>query len=468
MCDTFVVMPDASALGATALGKNSDRPAFDCQVLERHEKRKAPPGAVLRLAYASIPEAPESLATVGSSPYWCWGYEEGMNEFGVAIGNEAVYSRELAGLAAREASADPEPKGLLGMELVRLGLERGKTADEALEVMTGLLETYGQWGSGVPMADTASGSYDNSYVIADARGAWILETAGRRWAARKIESGFAAISNELTIRSDATRASADLEAHARAMGWTPGTAGRFDFAAAYAADDRPRQVSHVRLQRMRSMLSAFLADAGAVRTRDMKAILRDHYEGTFLEGPSFTPADPDFLTICMHDSKAKFTWGDTASSFIAALPEEGLPYAWWLAGVPCTGVYIPVFAHGAVPDFLGKAGACGRRLAPPSSIAAPDAFAEGSYWWEMKRLLRAVNGDARDAASYRERHGLARRTFDALEARFEGEIGDVLAKAARLRAGGDAEGASKLLGGFTARCALEALETARGLAARLA
>ena len=32
-CDTFVVMPDASATGTTILGKNSDRPAFDAQPL---------------------------------------------------------------------------------------------------------------------------------------------------------------------------------------------------------------------------------------------------------------------------------------------------------------------------------------------------------------------------------------------------------------------------------------------------
>ena len=31
----------------------------------------------------------------------------------------------------------------------------------------------------------------------------------------------------------------------------------------------------------------------------MKRILRDHYEDTFLEGPYFNPALPDFLTLCM-------------------------------------------------------------------------------------------------------------------------------------------------------------------------
>jgi len=34
--------------------------------------------------------------------------------------------------------------GLLGMDLLRLGLERGKTAQEAVNVITSLLEEHGQ------------------------------------------------------------------------------------------------------------------------------------------------------------------------------------------------------------------------------------------------------------------------------------------------------------------------------------
>lgn len=30
MCDTYVVLPDTAKTGTTVLGKNSDRPAFDC------------------------------------------------------------------------------------------------------------------------------------------------------------------------------------------------------------------------------------------------------------------------------------------------------------------------------------------------------------------------------------------------------------------------------------------------------
>ena len=36
---------------------------------------------------------------------------------------------------------------VLGMDLLRLGLERASSAKEALNIITGLLETYGQVGS---------------------------------------------------------------------------------------------------------------------------------------------------------------------------------------------------------------------------------------------------------------------------------------------------------------------------------
>ena len=135
-CDNFVVLGDASSSGAVMLGKNSDRPVYDSQPLVHASRRKHPAGEKLQLAYVSIPEAEETYATIGSGPYWCWGYEEGMNEDGVAIGNEAIFTKDLAAdIAAQRMGKGPE-KGLLGMELLRLGLERGKTARESIQVMS--------------------------------------------------------------------------------------------------------------------------------------------------------------------------------------------------------------------------------------------------------------------------------------------------------------------------------------------
>lgn len=66
----------------------------------------------------------------------------------------------------------------------RLGLERGSSAREALEVMVALLERYGQGGSckeeSVPFV------YHNTFLLADRVEAWVLETAGRYWAAQQI------------------------------------------------------------------------------------------------------------------------------------------------------------------------------------------------------------------------------------------------------------------------------------------
>ena len=74
----------------------------------------------------------------------------GVNDAGVAIGNEAVFTK-----AKREA--DP---GLLGMDLLRLALERAGDAEEAVAVITDMLATYGQAGNA---GHTADMQYDNSY-----------------------------------------------------------------------------------------------------------------------------------------------------------------------------------------------------------------------------------------------------------------------------------------------------------------
>ena len=206
-CDTFVAVQGSKTL----LGKNSDRPAFDCQPLRFHGAQQHGFGATIQLEYREIPQAPETLqthATCGTSPYWCWGYEMGMNDCGVAIGNEAIFTKELARTVALHKAAvagrgQPVPLGVSGMSVLRIGLERGATAKAALDAMVAIIEEYGQWGSAVPGMDHIAGSYDNSFLIADAAEAWVLETAGKHWIAKRVPAETtAAISNEPTIRTE--------------------------------------------------------------------------------------------------------------------------------------------------------------------------------------------------------------------------------------------------------------------------
>ena len=163
MCDTLCAIGD----GRTLFGKNSDRPVAEAQVVEAHAARGG--GGRLRTQYLEIDDT-GAHALLGSRPTWLWGFEHGVNEHGVAIGNEKVWTVD-----------DPHEaeSAFIGMDLVRLGLERGATADDALDAITALLESHGQGGSGV---EDPPDPYWSSFLIADAHGAWVLETSGRTWA----------------------------------------------------------------------------------------------------------------------------------------------------------------------------------------------------------------------------------------------------------------------------------------------
>jgi len=188
MCDTFIALPDATTDGSVIFAKNSDRPAGEGQSVRTSPAALHAEGTKLRCTYIEIPQAPLTLAVLLSQIDWMWGAEMGANENGVVIGNEAVWTRSPGG-----------PPALLGMDLLRLGLERGTTARNALDVMTALLERHGQGGA---CAENDPGfTYDNSYIIADANEAWVLETAGRDWVALRVTNGTRNISNRLSIRT---------------------------------------------------------------------------------------------------------------------------------------------------------------------------------------------------------------------------------------------------------------------------
>ena len=442
-CDTFVAMPDATVDGRVLVGKNSDRPVGESQPL------------------AYFPRTTGSYAHLGGSPYWCAGHELGLNEFGVAIGNEALFTRDLAAHAAASRRGESVPTGILGMKLVRLGLERGRTAAEAVDCITDLVEREGQWGSAVPGKDAAEGAYDNSFLIADPAEAWVVETSGRTWAASRVGTGTRAISNEITIRTSWDRASPDLVTRAAGNGWWQGGPGEpFDVARAYADPGTPLQVSHLRLQRSRSLLAAAAPQVGV---ETAKRILRDHYEDTLLGGPSFHAARPDFLTLCMHSHPAGFTWGNTAASAIFVLPrgEHELPFMWWTPVTPCTGIYIPLFvAAGAVPVGLDAPG----RVISPARDAAPDTYDERSYWWHLQRLLEATIGPG-DGWAFPARQQAVRAEFDPLEKEFAAAVPHVQQEAAGLLATGRADEGRDLLRQFSSRCARQALTVADRLRA---
>jgi secernin len=80
MCDTWVALKDATSEGRVIFAKNSDRPIFDCQPLLLRPRQYPPAGSSIHTSYIDLPQSEVTYAHLGSSPYWCWGYEEGINE----------------------------------------------------------------------------------------------------------------------------------------------------------------------------------------------------------------------------------------------------------------------------------------------------------------------------------------------------------------------------------------------------
>ncbi|MEN3272574.1 MAG: hypothetical protein V7636_1335 [Actinomycetota bacterium] len=186
VCDSLVALAPATAEGRTIFAKNSDRPPAEYQVVEHHPAHRV--DGPVRSTYIEVDGDRDVLGVVGSRPWWQWGFEHGINDAGVAAGNETIYTT----LDPRGA----EP-ALLGMDLVRLGLEGATSAAAWVDIVTSLLERYGQGGSGHHGVDRP---YWSSFLVADATSAFVLETSGRTWEAETVERT-RAISNRTTIPS---------------------------------------------------------------------------------------------------------------------------------------------------------------------------------------------------------------------------------------------------------------------------
>jgi secernin len=295
MCDSLVALAPATTAGVTLFAKNSDRPPSESQVIEWSPSRsEAQTHAThIRVAASGAP----TLRCVISRPEWCWGAEHGVNEAGVAIGNHTIYT-----------TLDPRPfrPALIGMDLVRLGLERGTDATSALDTMTALLERYGQGGTGHDLAIVGRDKpYWSSFLIADPREAWMLETSGSTWAAVQV-IGAAAMSNRTCIPA-------------------------FDGEHRHPGQPVERLVDP-RLDASRAVLAG-----GLVSFDSIAAHLRSHD----------SCVEPGW-SVCMHvgDEEA------TTASMIAELPTDGPPTAWMLTGHPCEQEYAP---------FRFNAGSDGRR-----------------------------------------------------------------------------------------------------------
>ena len=284
MCDCLVALRTTTDTGCTIFAKNSDRPPDETQRLVWSPARLDE--AALRVTHIAVdPHPVHTLSCLLSIPTWCWGAEHGVNQAGVAIGNEAIYT-----------TLDPRgvPPALIGMDLVRLALERADSAARAVDVITSLLVRYGQGGTGHD-PDGASGpkSYWSSFLVADPIQAFVVETSGREFEVEAVADA-RAISNRTTIAT---------------------------FDAAHRHPRQPvQQLVDPRLQASQRVLAARPVTVAAIA-----AHLRSH-----------DSCGADGWAVCMHARDADGALVEvTTASMIAELHADGAHRAWVAQGSPC-------------------------------------------------------------------------------------------------------------------------------------
>lgn len=299
MCDCLVALPDATDGRATLFAKNSDRPPNEAQDLVWSSPRldRSPIDAT-HIAVAA--HHTDTFGHLSIQPRWMWGVEGGINEAGIAIGNERITT-----------TLDPRllPDALTGMDLVRLALERADAASAAVEIIVDLIGAYGQGGSGEADRHVP---YWSSFLIADGKRAYKLETSGRAWACEEIKRA-GAISNRTTIES-------------------------FD-----TEHRHPRQPV-LTLVDPRLSCSAEVLTQQPVTLRALTAWQRSHTH--HVDAPGWS--------VCMHVNERGHEQRTTAA-FIAELPHEAMKVRqrarmWATLGSPCCSLQVPV----TVGEALGR------------------------------------------------------------------------------------------------------------------
>lgn len=347
MCDTLGRLLDSRAVFA----KNSDRSPNEVQVTEFYPAQHGLEGEVA-CTYLSIPQVSETYAVLLSRPAWMWGAEIGVNEHGLCIGNEAVFTKGAYGKT-----------GLTGMDLLRLALERCRTATDAVDCITDLLQTYGQGGNCGYDHDFY---YDNAFLIMDRTSLYVLETCGKEWVCKQYDR--ASISNRLSIGGNGDRYSGSA----------------CDFRKVHT---EPVYTSFSGSKHRREQTERFLHAADPIS--GCMAALRTHDHGVtnpFAKGT--------VSSACMH--YGAMVGDHTTASMVVSLEAERTVV--WTTGcsVPCVSLFKPwLFGCEAVLPVTTSKNKDGEQ-----------------YWLAAERFRRSLLGRQLPPAFYTQRDAIQQRWLE--------------------------------------------------------
>lgn len=371
MCDTFVATPEFTASGKMIFGKNSDREPNEAQCLVRYPER-IPKEDSVHTTFRTIPQAKKTFEVLLSRPFSIWGAEMGSNSKGVTIGNEAVFTR---------IPISKKNDGLSGMDLLRVALERSENAADARDTILEFLERFGQDACGGYL--NRNFFYHNSFLIADAKEAFVLETADRFWAWKRIR-GFYSISNGLTLDSDYDGLHSGAIDFSRSKGWLK-KGETFSFRGAFS-DTFFTSFSKCKIRRgITSEAGEFFG--GKLKIQDAMQILRlegrkaaqellhPDSAGFPIRNTRFSPADPGMESVCLH-ANGLLAPNQTTGSFVAELDPNPRHSQFWATGtsIPSISLFLPISLPG--------------KSFSDSKIIQPGATPDSSLWWNHEILYR--------------------------------------------------------------------------------
>ena len=317
MCDTIVALPSVTKDKRIIFGKNSDRSPNEPHLVVKYKAKdyNLEIKSKVMLTYISIPQVEHTFEVVLMKPSWMWGAEMGFNEYGLNIGNEAVFTKEKY----------RKSNGILGMDILRLTLERKKNALSAVHYIISLLDQYEQGGN---CGYDKNFYYHNSFLIADKKEAYVMETAGKYYVVKKIKD-FYAISNCLSIETDFDMIHPNaindaIRNHRCKLG------EKFNFAKTF---EEPIFTYFSKSKQRRKMASDILeSEKGNITVDTFKKILRSHNE-------KYEENSNSVGSICMH---AGGIIGDqTTGSYIASLSLKDDFYYITGTSLPCLSIYKP-------------------------------------------------------------------------------------------------------------------------------
>ncbi len=404
-CTNLLVTRGASADGGVMITYTCDgefHPRLQYTPAADHE-----PGAMLEIkhwdgrTYGRIPQVPHTFAVVGL-----------MNEHQLAISETTFGGREEL----------YNPKGVLHYwDLMKLALQRARTAREAIDVITTLVARHGYRSPGESMS------------IADPNEAWILEIIGpgdggqgAHWVAVRIPDGYIAChANKARIGTfplddpDNCVYSPNVISFAIEKGYhDPASGAPFRYCDAYCpATPRNRRYASTRVWSLfrRAAPSLDLSPdyhrgvEGAapyplwikpdrkLSLADVFALMRDHYEGTDYDmrrgldaGPYGTPVRnrpiawkvDDEQDDELHVWERPISTQQTGFTFVSQsrswLPDPIGGVYWYGVDDTYTTCYVPLY--------------CGINAVPKAfTVGSLDRFTWDSAWWVFNFVANHAN-----------------------------------------------------------------------------